>query len=63
MKLGILGTGSIGKPQVMGLSQAWREVKGDSSRSPDTFDAEPLSSGAFAIGTEETLADVDVVVR
>lgn len=63
MKVGILGTDHIGISQVMTLSQAGREVKVANSRSPDTIDAELLSYGASAVSTEETLADVHVVVR
>jgi predicted dinucleotide-binding enzyme len=63
MKVGNPGTGHIGNTQAMRLCQAGREVKVANSRSPDTIDAELLSYGASAMSTEETLADVHVVVR
>lgn len=49
--------------EVMRLSQAWREVKVAGTRSPDTINAELLSSDAIAMSTEETPADVHAVVR
>lgn len=63
MKIGILGTGNIGKTLVNRLSQAGHEVKVANSRGPETIGAELLSSGArAATTTEEALADVEVVI-
>jgi len=62
MKIGILGTGHIGKSLCMRLSQAGHEVKVANSRGPETIDAELLSFGARAMTTEEALIDVDVVI-
>jgi len=62
MKIGILGTGNIGKTLVVRLSQVGHEVKVANSRGPETIDAELLSSGARAVTTENALVDVDAVI-
>src|SRR5688500_9718150 len=62
MKIGILGTGNIGRTLVTRLSEAGHEVKVANSRGPDTIDAELLSSGASAVTTEDDLADVQAVI-
>jgi predicted dinucleotide-binding enzyme len=62
MKIGILGTGNIGKTLVTRLSQAGHDVKVANSRGPDTIDPELLESGARAVTTEEALIDVEVVI-
>ena len=62
MKIGILGTGNIGKTLVVRLSQAGHEVKVANSRGPETIDKELLSSGALAVTTENALTDVEVVI-
>lgn len=62
MKIGILGTGHIGKTLVKRLSAAGHEVKVANSRGPETIDAELLSTGARAVTTEDALADVEAVI-
>lgn len=62
MKIGILGTGNIGKTLVTRLSQAGHDVKVANSRGPETIDAELLSSGARAVTIEDALVDVEVVI-
>ena len=62
MKIGILGTGNIGKTLVRTLSAAGHAVKVANSRGPDTIDASLLSSGAVAVTTADALVDVDVVI-
>ncbi|RYF08796.1 MAG: hypothetical protein EOO31_01065 [Comamonadaceae bacterium] len=62
MKIGILGTGNIGKTLVTRLSQAGHEVKVANSRGPETIDPGILSSGARAVKTEDALVDVDAVI-
>lgn len=62
MKIGILGTGNIGKTLVTRLSQAGHDVKVANSRGPETIDQELLSSGARAVTTEAAIADVDAVI-
>ena len=62
MKIGILGTGHIGKTLVRELSAAGHEVKVANSRGPETIDPELLSSGARAATTQDAFEDVDVVI-
>lgn len=62
MKIGILGTGNIGKTLVRELSAAGHEVKVANSRGPETIERALLSSGACAATTAEALADVEVVI-
>ena len=62
MKIGILGTGNIGKTLVVRLSQAGHEVKVANSRGPETIDKDLLSSGALAVTTENALTDVEAVI-
>jgi predicted dinucleotide-binding enzyme len=62
MKIGILGTGHIGKTLVIRLSQAGHEVKVANSRGPATVDSELLSAGARAVTTEQALTDVEAVI-
>jgi 8-hydroxy-5-deazaflavin:NADPH oxidoreductase len=62
MKIGILGTGHIGKTLVNRLSAAGHDVKVANSRGPETIDAELLSSGARAVRAEEALADVEAII-
>lgn len=62
MKIGILGTGHIGKTLVTRLSAAGHEVKVANSRGPNTIDAEILSTGARAVTTEDALTDVEAVI-
>jgi len=62
MKIGILGTGNIGKTLVVRLSQAGHDVKVANSRGPETIDKELLASGARAVTTEDALKEVDAVI-
>ena len=62
MKIGILGTGHIGKTLVRELSAAGHDVKVANSRGPDTIEPDLLSSGARAVTTQEALQDVDAVI-
>jgi 8-hydroxy-5-deazaflavin:NADPH oxidoreductase len=62
MKIGILGTGHIGKTLVRKLSAAGHEVKAANSRGPHTIGTDVLSSGARAVSTVEAAANVDVVI-
>lgn len=62
MKIGILGTGHIGKTLVKTLSAAGHDVKVANSRGPETIDTDLLISGARAVTTEEALRDVEVVI-
>ena len=62
MKIGILGTGNIGKTLVMKLSLAGHDIKVANSRGPETIDPEILRHGARAATSADAVADVDVVI-
>jgi predicted dinucleotide-binding enzyme len=62
MKIGILGTGHIGKTLVQRLSAAGHDVKVANSRGPDSIGADVLSSGGRAVTVEDAVVDVDVVI-
>jgi len=62
MKIGILGTGNIGKTLVQRLSAAGHDVKVANSRGPDSIGADVLSSGGRAVTVEDAVVDVDVVI-
>jgi predicted dinucleotide-binding enzyme len=62
MKIGILGTGHIGRTLVKTLSAAGHEVKVANSRGPETIDPDLLASGARAVTSAEAVTGVDVVI-
>lgn len=62
MKIGILGTGNIGKTLVLKLSAAGHDVKVANSRGPDTIEGDILTHGAQAVTSTEAVAGVDVVI-
>jgi predicted dinucleotide-binding enzyme len=62
MKVGILGTGHIGKTLVRTLSAAGHNVKVANSRGPDTIEPDVLALGGRAVTTQEAVADVDAVI-
>lgn len=62
MKIGILGTGHIGKTLVRTLSAAGHEVKVANSRGPDAIDRDLLVNGARAVTSQEAITDVDAVI-
>jgi predicted dinucleotide-binding enzyme len=62
MKIGILGTGNIGKTLVLKLSAAGHDVKVANSRGPETIGADILANGASAVTAADAIADVDVVI-
>jgi predicted dinucleotide-binding enzyme len=62
MKVGILGTGNIGKTLVRQLSAAGHNVKVANSHGPETIAAELLSSGARAVTAPEAFEDVEVLI-
>ena len=62
MKIGILGTGHIGKTLVRKLSAAGHDVKVANSRGPDTIEADVLAFGGRAVTAAEAVVDVDVVI-
>jgi 8-hydroxy-5-deazaflavin:NADPH oxidoreductase len=62
MKIGILGTGHIGKTLVHRLSAAGHHVKVANSRGPQFIGPDVLSSGARAVSAHEAVEDVDVLI-
>ncbi|CAB3735931.1 hypothetical protein LMG27174_06252 [Paraburkholderia rhynchosiae] len=62
MKIGIIGTGHIGKTLVHRLSGAGHDVKVANSRGPHTIGADVLASGGRAVHAAEAVADVDVAI-
>lgn len=62
MKIGVLGTGNIGKTLVKRLSEAGHDVKVANSRGPETIDKELLATGARAVTTEEAFVNVGAVI-
>jgi 8-hydroxy-5-deazaflavin:NADPH oxidoreductase len=62
MKIGLLGTGHIGKTLALKLPAAGHDVKVANSRGPETIGADVLASGARAVSQAEAAADVDVLV-
>lgn len=62
MRIGILGTGNIGKTLIRRLSAAGHDVKAANSRGPETIEADVLSSGGRAMTAVEAVADVEAVI-
>lgn len=62
MKIGIVGTGNIGKPLAQKLSAAGHDVKVANSRGPEAIEADVLSTGARAVTAEEAVRDVEVLI-
>lgn len=62
MKIGILGTGHIGKTIVQRLSAAGYDVKVANSRGPETIGQDVLSSGGRAVTAAEAVNDVDALI-
>lgn len=62
MKIGILGSGNIGKTLIHRLSKAGHDVKLANSRGPETIKADILSSGGHAVTAPEAVRDVDIVI-
>jgi len=62
MKIGILGTGHIGKTLVRKLSAAGHDVRVANSRGPDTIEADVLAFGGRGVTAAEAVVDVDVII-
>lgn len=62
MKIGIIGTGHIGKSLATQLSAAGHDVKVANSRGPETIGTDVLSSGARAVTAQDAVSNVDVVI-
>ncbi|WP_457210313.1 NADPH-dependent F420 reductase [Nocardia gipuzkoensis] len=62
MRIGVIGTGHIGKTLTLKLSAAGHDVKVANSRGPETIGADILASGARAVSAADAVQDVDVVI-
>jgi predicted dinucleotide-binding enzyme len=62
MKIGILGTGFMGKTLARKLAAAGHDVKVANSRGPDTIEAEVLETGALAATAEDAATEAEVVI-
>ncbi|MFC4594709.1 NADPH-dependent F420 reductase [Sphingobium tyrosinilyticum] len=62
MKIGIVGTGHIGKTLVLQLSAAGHDVKVANSRGPESIGQDILANGGRAVTAAEAVKDVDVVI-
>ncbi len=62
MKIGVIGTGFIGKTLTLKLSAAGHDVKAANSRGPETIGADMLVSGARAVAAADAVRDVDAVI-
>lgn len=62
MKIGILGTGHIGKTLVKCLSKAGHDVKVANSRGPETIGLDVLANGGRAVTGEAAVEDVEVLI-
>ena len=62
MKIGIVGTGNIGKPLAQKLSAAGHDVKVANSRGPETIPAELSASGGQAVHARDVVTDVDALI-
>ncbi|PMS30429.1 hypothetical protein B0G57_1353 [Trinickia symbiotica] len=62
MKIGIIGTGHIGKTLVQRLSAAGHGVKVANSRGPDSIGADVLAFGGRPVQSAEAVTDVDVLI-
>ncbi|KHO24112.1 NADP oxidoreductase [Mycolicibacterium setense] len=62
MKIGIVGTGHIGKTLTQKLAAAGHDVKVANSRGPETIEPDVLKSGARPVAAADAVKDVDVVI-
>lgn len=62
MKIGILGTGHIGKTLVRRLAATGHDVIVANSRGPETIDPDILANGARAVTAKEAIIDREVVI-
>jgi hypothetical protein len=62
MKIGIIGTGHIGKTLVRKLAKAGHDIKMANSRGAETLKELAEETGAKALTAQEIIQDVDVVI-
>jgi predicted dinucleotide-binding enzyme len=61
MKIGVIGTGSMGDAIIRKLRTAGHELKIANSRGPESLSEYSIEVGAKAVGIENVVEDVDVV--
>jgi predicted dinucleotide-binding enzyme len=61
MKIGVIGTGSMGKAIIRKLTAAHHEIKMANSRGPESLKEFAAAIGAKAVRIEHAVEDVDVV--
>ena len=62
MKIGIIGTGNIGKTLVRKLTKAGRTVQMANSRGPETLKELAAETGATALSAQEAVQGVEVII-
>jgi len=62
MRIGLLGTGFMGKHLARKLAAAGHHVKVANSRGPDSITADVLETGAHAATADDALTDIDVAI-
>src|SRR3954453_14774447 len=62
MKIGIIGTGHIGKTLALKLSEAGHTVEVANSRGPESIGADVLASGATAVTAQQAIKDKDTII-
>ncbi|MEI9481451.1 NAD(P)-binding domain-containing protein [Enterobacter cancerogenus] len=62
MKIGILGSGSIGTTLARTLAAAGHHIKIANSRGPETISATALENGAIPVTAEDAVKEVGVVI-
>src|SRR5918993_5762742 len=62
MKIGIIGTGHIGKTLALKLSEAGHSVEVANSRGPETVAADILASGAAAVTSQQAVIEKDAII-
>jgi 8-hydroxy-5-deazaflavin:NADPH oxidoreductase len=62
MKIGIIGTGHIGKTLALKLSEAGHSVEVANSRGPESIGADVLASGATAVTAQQAIINKDTVI-
>ena len=62
MKIGIIGTGHIGKTLALKLSEAGHSVEVANSRGPETIAADVLASGATAVTAQQAIIEKDTII-
>src|SRR5687768_8562322 len=62
MKIGIVGTGHIGKTLALKLSEAGHTIEVANSRGPETIAADVLAFGATAVTAQQAVVDKDIII-